>query len=204
MIKINLGSKKQAAFVSGGPEGTVAGATLITRLTSLTRGKLDADTLKQLPILKMGVAIGVCLLAQWFSDDFKSREVGKIQRIIEKLQGDKIRMQTEVAKTKGYEQIKSQLEQDEFIIKTKIETIDKLITDRKLSVTLLLELSDLIPKDVWLSDLKVRKEEIAISGQSLELNQVSDFIKNLNESAFFQGVQLKSSNQRLDVSGHQF
>ena len=47
-----------------------------------------------------------------------------------------------------YNDFKKQLEKDEFLIKTKIETIERLVSDRRITFEMFMKFSEILPQDV--------------------------------------------------------
>ncbi len=191
MIRINLAKRKMSNVVAG--EGKPGAKNILANL--------DFESFKDLPIRKFGLPIVVAILATYFLGDFKSQEIQKVQDEITKAMAEQTKLQLELTKTKRFDELKKQIDSDEFMIKTKLQTIEKLIVDRTTPPKLLLALSRAIPADVWLSDLKVNGTEVTLKGSSLDFNQISDFMRNLNESAFFKELNLRSTQQAKDESG---
>jgi Tfp pilus assembly protein PilN len=192
MIKINLATRKQSGVMSE------------TRLGSLNLGglsKVNIDNFKDLPIKKLAVPLITGLLASYAVDFLKETEIKKQDDIIAKLNADGSVLQDEIGKLKSYEPIKKVVDEDEVTIKTKLDTIRKLIADRNFHVKVLLSISSTIPKNVWLSDLEVNTTEIGLRGSSLDFNQISDFMKSLTENAYFTDVVLKNSQTAKDETG---
>ncbi|OFZ71792.1 MAG: hypothetical protein A3K03_04205 [Bdellovibrionales bacterium RIFOXYD1_FULL_44_7] len=196
MIRINLATRKQVA--SGDRQQKADG--ILGSLFGGSKADLN-DKLKELPLRKILLMILVGGLASYLADDFMAQKLSEVDSSIKKLTVDQSRLQAELKKTEGYEELKKQLDADEFVLKTKIETIDKLVADRQIAPRLLLALASSIPQDVWLSSLVVQQQEIALTGASLGFNQISDFMKVLNENAFFSELNLRKTEQGKDEFG---
>lgn len=195
MIKINLALKKQAAGAATGDEKGKGGGVKISRVA------IDLDQLKELPIRQIALVVIVFFGGTYFVEDYKTQEITKIDAEIARAGTEKNKLQSEAAKMKGYEDLKKSLESDEKIMRTKIETIQKLIADRQTPPKVLLAIAEAIPKDVWLQDFKIAKGELAIKGYSLGFNQISDFMKSLNENIYFTDIGLKNTQQTKDEAG---
>ena len=123
-------------------------------------------------------------------DKIKSFEK-EIAQKTEKLE----RIKKITAKTQNIVQLQKQLEADEFVIQTKIDTINKLIVGRRKTAEMLISLSKLIPNEVWLSAFRFQASKVTIDGRSKDFNFVSDFMKKLGESPYFSKLSLDSTNQ---------
>jgi Tfp pilus assembly protein PilN len=186
MIKINLATRKQATGLGDGGGLKGLGALAAAR---------NLDGLKELPLRKIALLLAVGIGASYLLDDVKQKELDKLTVQEDRLNGEKNRAMGELGKIKGFEEMKKVLDNDEFTLKTKIETIDKLLDDRRTPPKLLIELSKTIPPEVWLSDFKIEYPDVKITGSSLGFNQISDFMKNLNENVYFTELKIEKTEQ---------
>lgn len=193
MIRINLASRKQSSALTS--VGTMTAAK------SAGKVSLNMGSFGDLPIAKLLLPVLVYFGANYYLSDFKATEIGRLEQAVEKVTKDKVNLEVMLAKTKGYEDIKRSLDADEKLIRTKLDTIKKLVSDRSTPPKILAELSRSIPADVWLTEFKIENGRVSIKGGSLGYNQVSDFMKGLNDSAYFKDIELKNSTQAKDESG---
>jgi hypothetical protein len=200
MIKINLATRK-AAVTATADGGKTSGTGFKNFLNAGLKIDARLDGFKELPIRKLAVAALACYAASWMLDSYKEDELNKVAAIIAKARDDQTKLKTELAKTRGYEQIKKDLDNDEKTLRTKIETIQKLLAGRQTPPKMMIALSGAIPQDVWLTGLKIGEQDVSFKGASLGFNQISDFMKNLNESAYFTDVRLQGSQKSKDESG---
>ena len=192
MIKINLAARKSASLLE-----TRGGDKSLTGMP-----KINLSALKEIPNLRSLVILAlVGYFGNYFIEDLKTEEIKKADASIQKLKDEKGKLNHELEETKKYEGIKKALESDEIVIRTKLDTIQKLVQDRTTPPKLLVAISAAIPKEVWLSQIQVEDSNISLSGDSLDFNQVSEFMKNLNESAFFKDLALKNTQQGKDETG---
>lgn len=192
MIKINLANKKSAATVVATSDGR----------TSTKLGKISMDELREIPNLMPVILLAVCWYAvTYFLDDYKETEIRKLDVRIEELQGEQTQLRTRLAESKVLEQEQKQYEVDEKVIKTKIEVIQKLLQDRMLPPKMLLTLSHIIPVEVWLSDIQLDSTSLKIKGDALDFNPISEFMKNIKETAYFKDANLRSSQQGKEETG---
>lgn len=201
MIKINLALKKQAAASSEGKGSKLS----LDTLSGLIKGKIDLNSVRDfvegLPLRKyasmLAVAIVATSLLNWREEKVQERWI----EAIDKLKAEQTQLKLALAKTKGFEDIKKSLDADDAMIRTKINVIQKLIADRQTPPKLLLSLSAGIPSEVWLSNFKFAPDGVNLKGYSLGFNQISDFMKNLGENAYFTDLKLQSTQQGKDDTG---
>ncbi len=202
MIKINLASKKQSSTVQG---DQVGGRLKIAGLGAMMPG-VDFDRIKELPIRKLitFIALGAAVDQLATSDKEKKMEV--LNDAIQKIEAKKASLQADLAKTKGFEEIKKQLDADETTMRTKIDVIQKLLQDRAAPPKMMMALSNAIPNDVWLSSLEIDLENATFKGASLGgVNPISDFMKSLSQTQYFGDVRPTTGKEKdadgTDVDG---
>lgn len=76
------------------------------------------------------------------------------------------------------------LEKDFRNLQKRLNTIDRLEKEQLSSVSLLDELSNIVPLDVSLDELTIRGKNVGISGLALSEAGLSSFLKGLSESGF--------------------
>jgi Tfp pilus assembly protein PilN len=141
------------------------------------------------------IYIGVGLLSSFFLDSFKAEQLESLQKQIARLSDQKKKLELSVSKVKEYDLMKKNLDEDELMIRTKLDTIRKLIGDRSEPPKVLLGLATPLPADAWLNEVKITSQEIALKGSSNGYNAISDYMKGLGELNFFGEVSLKGSQQ---------
>jgi Tfp pilus assembly protein PilN len=213
MIKINLAARKgsvHAGTAATSTEGATGSATLSQTLAGFSIGKIrDAafdpsilGQLKELPLKRIGVIVITIMVANYLSSSYQADELSKLDRELEKLRTAQKGLKAELDKTKGFEAIKVSLENDERTMKTKIEVIQKLLTDRQKPPKLLLTLSNIIPPEMWLGSFQLTQTDVKLSGYAANNLQVPEFQKNLSESADFKDVTLVGQSTMKDAQGN--
>jgi Tfp pilus assembly protein PilN len=197
MIKINLATRKQPSGASIEGKGLNLGGFQFPAGFS----KISVNDLKDLPIRKLLLPLVVCVALTYLVDSFKEDEMTKVQDEAAKVAAEKVQLQANAGKLKGYEALKRSMEADEQIMRSKLAVVQGLVADRTNPPKILRSLSSALPKDVWLSEFKAADKEVSFRGFSLDFNQISDFMKNLNESAYFSDVTIKSTQQAKDELG---
>jgi hypothetical protein len=197
MIKINLALKKHAVGLAGKDKG--AGIDL----RALSSG-FNTDMVRDPLFRKLGLVIVVAIMATYLLDGFKDDEVKKADDVLIKVNESNAKLSAELAKTKGYETLKKQIDADETTLRTKLDTIKKLITDRQIPPKLMASLSAGIPSEVWLSEMSVDEKELKLKGYAAGYAQITDFFKMLNENEFLTDVKLVDSKQTKDpITGNE-
>ena len=191
MIKINLAKRRNvgAAAVEGG------GAKF-----NLDRLGVRWEDLKELPLK----TLVVCILVAYFStgavEDFKHDKLSEKDRDIKVQQDKQEKLSKELAKTKDYDIQKKQLEADESTLRGKIDAIQKLISDRMALYNGMVAMSSSIPTGVWLRDFAITGDLVTFGGSSVDISQVSDFMKRLGESPHYKDINLRSTTQSRDAA----
>ena len=189
MIKINLATRRQQAGDHKALKGGAGGAAQTLGI------------LKDLPIRKVALPLMVGFVASYLLDGYKEEQIKKQDVVLTRLNKQGADLTAEAGKTQSYEPLKKALDQDEAMIKTKLDTITKLVADRSTTHKFLFSISNAIPADAWLSELRVDKTDVILKGGALGFTQISDFLKNLNENSFFASVELKNTEQQEKEPG---
>lgn len=200
MIKINLATRKQSAGASvEGRGGVSIGAFQLP--AGLSKIQFNLDEIKNLPLRKILLPLVACIALTFLVDGLKDDELSKVQEEAAKVAVQKEQLNLSANKMKGYEALKRAMEDDERLMRSKIAVVQGLITDRSNPPKIMRSLASSLPKDVWLTEFKAAEQEVTFRGFSLDFNQVSDFMKNLNESAYFADVTIKNTQQSKDELG---
>ena len=78
----------------------------------------------------------------------------------------------------------------------KIVLINSLKSQRDLAVRIMDELSRVLPEWVWLNDVTFGNKNVQIRGNALSNNLIADYISSLENSPYFENVNLIASTQR--------
>lgn len=189
MIKINLALRKQPSYVAGGAGGVLSGAPLTKILTKIRSAPSGA--LQDVPLAKVGMFVGLAIVVSVGLDQFESRAVDRVTQQLTAAQEKSKGLAAYASKVKEAEAIRATLAADTLLIRTKIDSIQKLMNERRSGVNLLLVLSDSVPADVWVTRFDAKPESVTIEGQSAGFGQVSDFIKKLSESTYLSDLNME-------------
>jgi Tfp pilus assembly protein PilN len=200
VIKVNLASKKQAVVAQGSsPAGKASFSFDLKKIDlQVIRSKIRLDLIKE-PQTRKLLAVGVISVLAYFGlDSYENDLVQKQDDILVQVNSENLKLTAELAKTNGYQAIKLEIDADEKILRTKLDTIKSLISDRQVPPKLLLALSNDIPTETWLSEFALTAKDIKLSGSSVGYTQITDFMKMLNESEYLTDVKLVNSKQDRD------
>lgn len=197
MIKINLLLKKNHSS---------SGASLVDDLESalakigIKKPKALMQSFDVRAALFQGIVLVVMvLIAGFFWSKFKQSQMASLMERRTELTTEVQKIDQEMRKYSGYEVTKKELEDNERLILRKIDTIETLIRERSNGVKLLIGLSEVTPKEVWLTSLNVNeKETFSLTGQGYGLGAVSQFMGTLESSVLFKQAILKSGTQRRE------
>lgn len=202
MIKINLALRKSAtaggAAAAAAVGGGGGGRFDISRML-----KLDPEGIKGMfrelageeTVRKFAGALGLAIAIYFGLGKYQDTELARLDGEIAVLQDTQAQIRRRVDELKGYEPLKKTLDADEILIRTKIETIQKLIADRQTPPKVLLSLSSVIPERVWIKDLAINPKQVSFKGNSYGFTEVTDFLSSLNQSAYFTDLNLANTAQ---------
>ena len=173
MIKINLVSEARAAAAKKGAPAVTAAP-----------GK--KNNLIFFACLGLGLLYiaGVWWHLKSVSDDYASK--------IRTAQQEVDRLKSIIEEVNGYEKKKANLE-------AKINLINELKRNQKGPVRLMDEVSKALPDLVWLTDMTVAGNTIAIKGKSMTPNAVANFIENMKKSSYFAEPTFDSMTQESGI-----
>ena len=198
MIRINLAVRRQATYL--GAQTTKSGILAMSGKSSTFAAlkmfgqEAGGSTMRRIAI---PIALGVAL---YFGSDFyQQQEIERMRDEKVQLEADRQKIQTELKRIRGFESVKSELERNELILKTKISTIEKLIRGRDFTLKSMVAMTQALPPDVWLSEVVVSDVAYTIKGSTQDFALISDVMNRLGKSIYFKDVTLKSSSS--DPSG---
>ena len=111
-------------------------------------------------------------------------------------------MQTEIAvKQQKLDQLKTKLEEvknyerNNEEVRAKAEVIEKLKKNQVVPLRLLDEVSEMLPKGVWLTALLDKNGTISIDGYAYSNTELVSYVQNLKSSTYLTEVMLVESRQ---------
>lgn len=201
MIRINL-AKKSGRSAGGGGKFDLKSLDLASVLELLKGGEGDERKFDiNGPIPKLLISLVVCYYVDETLIGYRDEELKKVDAQIAEIEAKKTQITTKLAKIKGFEPIKRQLEEDEKSIRLKLDVVNKLLDDRNAPSKMMMQLAQSIPDEVWLNSLAVTANEVKIAGSTPGYNQVSDFIKALNSTSQFTDIVLSGASEQKETTG---
>ena len=143
----------------------------------------------------MGLAVGI-IAVQWLS---ATRTINTLDRQINELTQEKARLAPIIALVEEYQAKLAELEEKERLI-------ERLKSEREGPVRMLEALSSELPDFVWLTQLTQRAGMVTIDGMAASLVSIADYIRKLEDSDWFQNVELvdASVNRRQEQEFTEF
>lgn len=197
MIKVNLNRK-----------GKSTGGTGATALTGMMKGMLGKggsgqgiggikEKIEQNSgIVKVIATLLFLNFISQFIDDFKAQEIKKVQSVISKVESEVTQIKTAASKFQDYSQKKAQLENDAKMLRQKLTVLSTVMEGRTVPARILIQISQVIPKNVWLSSFQLSNKDATFFGQSTSYEEVSEFLKAVQSSSYFSNVNLKNVEQK--------
>jgi Tfp pilus assembly protein PilN len=139
-------------------------------------------------LIQIVLLLLVAYAGNFYVTDYQQKQLRALDSSRADLQSKLRLIDSEIGKTAGYEKLKKDLEADELQVRKKIETIQKVITNRSDAPKILLRVSDVIPKNVWLTDLKVEEKSVKMNGIAISFEDYADFSKKLEGIELFSKV----------------
>jgi hypothetical protein len=189
MIKINLATGKQSNIIA--QKGTQASSFGIIK-------NIDFEEFKELPLRKVLPPILIAIIANYSLENYKTTKTEELDLQINQIRSSHDLINTDLKKSITYDELKKSLTKDETLIKNKIKIIHELLSGRSFVYDLLVSISKSIPENVWLSELTLNGKDLTLKGQAVDLSQISDFMKNMNENALLEGITLKNTQQSIN------
>jgi type IV pilus assembly protein PilN len=85
---------------------------------------------------------------------------------------------------------------EEAMLKRKLETLERLRKGRTGPVRMLAELGENTPRRLWLRKLDEKGGQVTFTGSAASIDDVSEFIRKLKGSKYFEGVELKKTEAK--------
>jgi type IV pilus assembly protein PilN len=150
-------------------------------------GRPDFKARKKLGIGNLIFLLLVLALAGSYY--YQKRAMNRENQLLSQAKEEKGKLQYVIAKLDELQKQKASLER-------KIGLIHLLKSQQDLAVRIMDELSRSLPEWVWLDEVSTDSKSIQVRGNALSNNLVADFIANLENSVYFESVNLISSAQK--------
>jgi len=142
-----------------------------------------------------GAVVVALVIAVVFHNSILAQNESARKSKIEKLDRDIMKLKAHIREINKLKKKKKELEE-------KIKMIVKLQDDNIGPVRVLDELSLKMPTSkIWIDDLTLSKDRVVMNGKTLENQEVASFMKQLEKSMFFSGVELKRIQKERVIKG---
>ena len=168
MIRINLLGTQEAGGGGGGALAEPFGGGESSEKKGIVVG-----------IAILGIAIGAIAFL-WLGS---TREINQLDEEINELTQEKTRLAPIIAQVEEFQAKLAELEEKERLI-------ERLKNERQGPVRMLDALSAELPDFVWLTDLTQSGPQVTIDGMAASLVSVADYIRKLEDSEWFENVEL--------------
>ena len=145
--------------------------------------------------------VGVLVLALiceaavvWYMNAGVQDELQKAQTAVRQLESDIEQYKPQEAQVAEFKRVRTHLEE-------KLAVIDGLDRGRTGPVRLMDEIASYTPDRLWLTGVETRGPRITVEGESLDTGMVADFLRGLNESAYFRNVDLDRTSRGKEIEG---
>lgn len=198
MIRINLVQKKQASYVSAASVGGGGVASSFASLKGLGSGGLGGFV----PLLKrMGIPLVLSVITNYGYDYYVQIRQDEMAAELATRDQEKDKINKELQKIKGFESVKVELERNELILRTKIDTIEKLIRGRDHTPKTMIALVQSMPRELWFTEINAGEMSYEIRGGAIDIGLISDLMSRLGKTIYFKDINLK--NTASDPTGRQ-
>lgn len=123
-----------------------------------------------------------------------SHDVSKAKAAVAATQQQISRFEPQLKQLEEYRKTKAEIEK-------KLEVIERLDASRSGPVRVFDELATHAPARLWLTKLEAQNGQVRIEGMSLDNELVALFLTALNESAYFDNVELRETTAK-EMSGY--
>lgn len=153
-------------------------------LLPVREARRKADLQQQVAALA-GIVV-VALGLSWAVHAAVSRQISSTEQRISQLQ-------QQIASYKPQQQKLEEFKQKKADIQAKLDVIKRLERSRSGPVRMLDELATHIPERVWITELRAEEGIVAIEGLSLDNELIALFLTALENSPYFEDVELEST-----------
>jgi type IV pilus assembly protein PilN len=154
--------------------------------------KRVADVRDSAGLLILGLVI--VMGGIWFVDSGIKGEIEKTEASVRQLKANIEKFKPQQEQVAAFKAKKKQLQ-------VKLDVIHGLDRARSGPLRLMDEISSRTPERLWLTKLTTNGKKVTLSGESLDTGVVADFLRGLNESVYFDNVDLESTSRGKAIQG---
>ena len=131
------------------------------------------------------VVVSVAAAGIFIVDLFKTSELTALEDEFSEIKAQNDILRIKIGKIKDLDKLREDVER-------KLELVDQLQQGRFYSLLTLSGLADLIPENVWLSEIKDSNGKLSIRGMGESNKAVANFMRALDESGQFSDIRLQT------------
>ena len=130
----------------------------------------------------------------WYTDKALDDEMARAEASVRQLKANIEQYRPQELQVAAFKKKKQRLQ-------VKLDVIKGLDLARSGPLRLMDELSVRTPERLWLTSLSTKGKKVTVQGESLDTGVVADFLRGLNESRYFDNVDLESTSRGNAVAG---
>jgi type IV pilus assembly protein PilN len=153
-------------------------------LLPVREARRKADLRQQLVLL--GATLGASLVVVGIAHWTLAHATGEARQHVQEMNREIEAFKPQLAQVEAFQSKKAEIER-------KLEVIANLDRSRSGPVHLLDELATHAPARLWITKLAATKNEIKLSGMSLDNEVIAAFLTSLNDSPYFGAVELEET-----------
>jgi len=131
------------------------------------------------------VVVAIAVFGVFAADLYKTSELTALEDEFSAIKAENDLLRIKIGKIKDLDKLRADVER-------KLELVDQLQKGRFYTLLTLSGLADLIPENVWLSEIKDTGGSLSISGLGESNKAVANFMRALDQSQTFSAVSLKT------------
>lgn len=124
-------------------------------------------------------------------------EIEERTAAIQEAEAEVEELQAVLDEVEAFKQKKAELEH-------KISVINELKANQRGPVRIMDALSRALPESLWLDQLELKSNTVTLTGRAFNVNQIAQFIENLNQVPQFQEPELLSSQREREGGVYNF
>lgn len=134
------------------------------------------------------VAIAILYIPEPFVVDYYDAEIQKVSQELRSMEAEQRKLRTKLKSLQDIEKQVSELQALEEALQEKIGVVTEVVNKRENPFKVLKYIAENIPKEVWLTRLKLEGKKLEIFGRTMTLKGTSDLIQNLQSGIYFSRI----------------
>ena len=172
------------------------GKTVLDNSINLKSGSLSAEDNKA--VLTNLLLMSIFSIGIYYYQGYATKKIKQDRKKLTK-QVSVLSKSLKQKELKAKEVAKYKVEGDDF--KRKITAIKELSKMRLIELKALDYIQNIIPEKLWFTDVKYGESTFVIKGSAIEDNALSEFLKELESSSFFEEILIIQAKEIKDDTG---